>query len=128
MVVTSTIATSWLSKEMAYGRDADRRRHRDPRHHDRRPGRGRLGDGFDRDGRERWLEPDGDRRLVVEDTEPPSRITWWWWNESDDEPARYVDVRIVAVPDGGTRVSVTETQPAIMPVARLAASFELVCA
>ncbi len=43
----------------------------------------------------------------------------------DNEPARYVDVRVVAVPDGGTRVTVTETQPAIVPVAQLAASFEL---
>jgi uncharacterized protein YndB with AHSA1/START domain len=77
-------------------------------------------------GRERWLEPDEDRRLVVEEAEPPARITWWWWNESDNEPARYVDVRVVAVPDGGgTRVTVTETQPAVMPVAQLAASFEL---
>jgi uncharacterized protein YndB with AHSA1/START domain len=77
-------------------------------------------------GRDRWLEPDGDRRLVVEETEPPSRITWWWWNESDNEPARYVDVRVVEIPEsGGTRVTVTETQPAIMPIAQLAASFEL---
>jgi uncharacterized protein YndB with AHSA1/START domain len=78
------------------------------------------------EGRERWLEPDEDRRLVVEETEPPARITWWWWNESDSEPARYVDVSIEAVPDGGgTRVTVTESQPAFVPVAKLAASFEL---
>jgi uncharacterized protein YndB with AHSA1/START domain len=76
-------------------------------------------------GRDRWLEADADRTLVVEETEPPSRITWWWWNESDNEPARYVDVRVVAIPDGGTRVTVTESQPAIVPVAQLAASFEL---
>ena len=79
------------------------------------------------EGRERWLEPDADRRIVVERTIPPAHISWWWWNESDNEPARHVDVDVVAVPDG-TRVIVTETQPALVPVARLAASFELVCA
>lgn len=79
-------------------------------------------------GRERWLEPDADRRLVVEQTMAPSHISWWWWNESDDEPARYVDVDVVAVPNGGTRVTVTETQPAMVPIARLQASMELVCA
>ena len=79
------------------------------------------------DGRERWLEPDEDRRIVVERSMAPSHISWWWWNESDDEPARHVDVDVVAVPDG-TRVTVTETQPTIVPMARLAANFELVCA
>ncbi len=76
-------------------------------------------------GREGWLEPDDDRRLVVEKTDPPSHISWWWWHESDDEPARQVDVRVVAVPDG-TRVTVTEMQPALVPVARLAAGLEQV--
>jgi uncharacterized protein YndB with AHSA1/START domain len=80
------------------------------------------------EGRERWLEPDDDRRIAVERTMPPSHISWWWWNESDDEPARYVDVDVVAIPDGGTRVTVTESRPALVPVAQLAASFELVCA
>ena len=80
------------------------------------------------EGRERWLEPDEDRRLVVERTMPPSHISWWWWQESDDEPARYVDVDVVAVPDGGTRVTVTETQPAMVPIAQLAVSLEFACA
>ncbi len=79
------------------------------------------------EGRERWLEPDEDRRIVVERTMAPSHISWWWWHESDNEPARYVDVDVVAVPDG-TRVTVTESQPAMVPIAKLAASFELVCA
>lgn len=78
------------------------------------------------EGRERWLEADDDRRLVVEQMLPPSRISWWWWHESDDEPARHVDIDVVAVPDGGTRVIVTESQPAILPMARLAASLALV--
>ncbi len=76
------------------------------------------------DGRDRWLEADEDRRLVVEQAEPPRRISWWWWQETDAEPARYVDVRIVSVPDG-TRVTVTEARPSIVPVARLAASCQL---
>lgn len=80
------------------------------------------------EGRERWLEPDDDRRIVVERSEEPSHISWWWWRESDDEPARYVDVQVVGVPEVGTRVIVTESQPALVPVAQLAASFELVCA
>jgi len=76
-------------------------------------------------GRERWLEPDQDRRIVVEQAEPLRHISWWWWRESDSEPARHVDVRVVGVPDGGgTRVIVTETQPALVPMARLAATFE----
>ncbi len=77
-------------------------------------------------GREGWLEPEEDRALAVEETDPPSRISWWWWLESDDEPARHVDVHVVSVP-GGTRVTVTETQPAILPFARLSATLELVC-
>lgn len=78
------------------------------------------------EGRERWLEPDDDRRIVVERTMAPSHISWWWWSESDAEPARHVDVDVVAIPDGGTRVTVTETQPAMVPMAQLAARFELV--
>ena len=80
------------------------------------------------EGRERWLEPDEDRRIVIERTMAPSHISWWWWHESDDEPARYVDVDVVARPDGGTHVTIRETQPAMVPIARLAASLELVCA
>ena len=80
------------------------------------------------EGRQGWLEPDEDRRLVVEKTLAPSHISWWWWHESDDEPARHVDIDVFAIPDGGTRVIVTETQPAMIPMARLAASFELVAA
>src|ERR1700691_599177 len=76
------------------------------------------------EGRERWLEPDDDRRIVFELSMAPSHISWWWWHESDDEPARHVDVDVVAVPDG-TRVTVTETQPTMVPMARLAASFDL---
>lgn len=80
------------------------------------------------EGRERWLEPDADRTLIVEETDAPDRITWWWWHESDDEPARHVDVQVVAIPDGRTRVTVTETQPAMVPMAQLVANFERVYA
>ncbi len=80
-------------------------------------------------GRELWLEPDEDRTLVVEESQEPSRITWWWWHESDtDEPARHVEVRVAAVPDVGTRVTVTETRPALVPVASLGSKLEMVCA
>ncbi len=79
------------------------------------------------DGRERWLEPDPDRTLIVEETQPPTHISWWWWHECDDEPARHVDIQISPAPDG-TRVIVTETQPALIPLARLVARFAAVCA
>jgi uncharacterized protein YndB with AHSA1/START domain len=80
-------------------------------------------------GRDIWLEPDEDRTLVVEERQAPNRITWWWWHESDtDEPARHVEVRVAAVPDVGTRVTVTETRPALVPVASLASKLEMVCA
>ena len=79
-------------------------------------------------GREHWLEPDEDRRIVVEETRAPSHISWWWWQESDDEPARHVDVWIGEVPGSGTRVTVTESQPTLVPMARLKASMEMVYA
>lgn len=80
------------------------------------------------EGRNRWLEEDADRVLVVETTQAPTHISWWWWRESDGEPARHVDVQIAPAPDG-TRVEITETLPAILPVASaLAASFQPVCA
>jgi uncharacterized protein YndB with AHSA1/START domain len=80
-------------------------------------------------GREEWLEPDADRTIVVEESEAPSRITWWWWHESDtDEPARHVEVRVTAIPEVGTRVTVTETQPTLVPIGSLAARFEMACA
>jgi uncharacterized protein YndB with AHSA1/START domain len=78
------------------------------------------------EGRERWLEPDDDRRIVVESKLPPAHISWWWWRESDEEPARYVGVDVVANPGGGTRVIVTESQPAMVPISSLRASMELV--
>ena len=71
-------------------------------------------------GRERWLEPDPDRRVVVERTAPPGHITWWWWQESDAEPARQVEIRLVAIPHG-TRITVTETRPALVPIAQFGA-------
>jgi hypothetical protein len=69
------------------------------------------------EGRERWLEQDPERELVVEESVAPEHITWWWWRE--DEPARRVDVDIAAVP-AGTRVTVTETEPMIFPLAQFA--------
>jgi uncharacterized protein YndB with AHSA1/START domain len=75
------------------------------------------------EGRERWLgEPE--REVHVESCDAPSRLVWWWSSEVD--PATRVDFRIVAIPHG-TRVIVTESAPSL-PLAALAASFELVAA
>ena len=73
------------------------------------------------EGRERWLEDDPDRELVVEDAEPPRRISWWWW--SGEAPASRVVIRVVGIPTGA-RVTVTETAPGSFPLAQMAASFQ----
>jgi uncharacterized protein YndB with AHSA1/START domain len=77
------------------------------------------------EGRERWIEPDPDRVLIIDADEPPSHLSWWWW--SADEPARHVDVRVVSIP-AGTRVIVTETAPASFPMAQMVASLHPVLA
>ncbi|MDA8067091.1 MAG: hypothetical protein M0T77_00550 [Actinomycetota bacterium] len=69
-------------------------------------------------GRELWLEDDPDRRIVLEHARSPDRVSWWWWNESDAEPARLVQIQLSPAP-GGTRVTVTESQPAIRPAPEL---------
>lgn len=75
------------------------------------------------EGRERWL--DGPERDVhIEVLDAPHRLVWWWAGE--DEPATRVEFLVVAAPSG-TRVVVTESEPAL-PLARLAASFALVAA
>jgi uncharacterized protein YndB with AHSA1/START domain len=75
------------------------------------------------EGRERWLgEPERDVHIEVLDA--PHRLVWWWAGE--DEPATRVEFLVVAAPSG-TRVVVTETEPAF-PLAALAASFALVAA
>jgi uncharacterized protein YndB with AHSA1/START domain len=74
------------------------------------------------DGRERWLEPDPDRELLVETEEAPSRIVWWWWH--GDEPARRVELRVVAVP-AGSRVIVVESAPAQFPLVALAMALSM---
>lgn len=71
------------------------------------------------EGREQWLEDDPDRVIVVEREEPCRRIAWWWF--SDTEPARHVDIRVVAMP-AGTRVIVTESAPPSFPLATMAAA------
>ena len=76
------------------------------------------------EGRERWLEDDPAREIHVEVSDEPSRLVWWWWE--GDEPARRVEFIVVAAP-AGTRVVVTETEPAF-PLALLASSFALVAA
>ena len=76
------------------------------------------------EGRERWLDDDPEREIHVETAEEPSRLVWWWWH--GDEPATRVEFLVVAAP-AGTRVVVTETEPAF-PLALLASSFALVAA
>ena len=100
----------------------------DPRDHDRRAARGRLGGGLHR------RRP---RALARARRGPPACRR----DGRAAQPHQLVVVERVRrragplrrrarrrVPDGGTRVTVTETQPAIVPVAQLAASFELATA
>ena len=77
------------------------------------------------EGRERWLEPDPDRILIVDSEEAPSRIAWWWWSEGTE--ATRVEIDVIAIPSG-TRVTVTETLPASFPMAQMAASLDRVLA
>jgi uncharacterized protein YndB with AHSA1/START domain len=75
------------------------------------------------EGRERWLE-EPQREVHVEVVESPHRLVWWWAGE--DEPATRVEFLVVAAPSG-TRVVVTESEPAF-PLVTLAASFAPVAA
>ena len=72
------------------------------------------------EGRERWLESDPDREIVVEDGDGPGQLVWWWWRE--DEAPRRVELTVVGIPLGGTRVTVIESAPAF-PLTLLARSF-----
>jgi uncharacterized protein YndB with AHSA1/START domain len=76
------------------------------------------------EGRERWLEDDPHREIVVEESQEPSRLVWWWW--SGDEPATRVEFLVVAAP-AGARVIVTETVPTF-PLTMLASAFTRVFA
>jgi uncharacterized protein YndB with AHSA1/START domain len=78
----------------------------------------------DEQSREDWLQ-EPDREVYVEVVEAPSRLVWWW--AGDEAPATRVEFEIVAAP-GGTRVVVTESEPAAFPLGTLAASFALVAA
>jgi uncharacterized protein YndB with AHSA1/START domain len=74
------------------------------------------------EGRERWLEDEPGREIVVERPSAPGRIVWWWSDGPDGDPRR-VELVVVAAPRG-SRVIVTETAPSF-PLTRLAASFAL---
>jgi uncharacterized protein YndB with AHSA1/START domain len=78
----------------------------------------------DEERREDWLQ-EPDRDVHVEVVEAPSRLVWWW--AGDEAPATRVEFEIVSVPCG-TRVVVTESEPAAFPLSTLAASFALVAA
>ena len=60
------------------------------------------------EGRERWLEDEPDREILVEAAEAPHRLVWWWWE--GDEPATRVEFLVVAAP-AGARVVVVESDP-----------------
>ena len=75
------------------------------------------------EGRDRWLD-EPDREVLVETADAPHRLVWWWWE--GDGPATRVEFLVVAAP-AGARVIVTESMPAMVPLARLAARFSPVC-
>jgi uncharacterized protein YndB with AHSA1/START domain len=75
------------------------------------------------EGRERWLE-EPEREIEVEIHDPPNRLVWRW--QDDEQGPTTVEFRVVAAP-AGTRVIVTETEPAL-PLQMLASSFALVAA
>ena len=60
-------------------------------------------------GRFRWHDG-SERHAVVEDVEIERLLEFWWW--SDDDDASLVSVRLDEVAEG-TRVTVTETPPAV---------------
>jgi uncharacterized protein YndB with AHSA1/START domain len=62
------------------------------------------------EGRERWLELDGeaDLEVEIEIAEAPSRLVWWW--RASQGPATRVEFLVSAVADG-TRVLVIERAP-----------------
>ena len=59
--------------------------------------------------------PDGEeRRAVVEEVSPGSRLAFWWW--TGDEPATHVELTLVPAVSG-TRVVVVESGRVAGPVA-----------
>jgi uncharacterized protein YndB with AHSA1/START domain len=79
------------------------------------------------EGRERWLQ-EPEREIHVEHAQAPHRLVWWW--ASDEQPATRVEFLILAGTElrPSTRVIVTESMPAGLPLALLAASLQLVAA
>jgi uncharacterized protein YndB with AHSA1/START domain len=74
------------------------------------------------EGRERWLgEPERDIHIEVLDA--PNRLVWWWTDA--ERPTTRVEFLIVAVPAGGSRVIVRESEPSF-PLALLASAFAMV--
>jgi len=71
------------------------------------------------EGRGRWLE-EPERDIHIEVVDAPNRLVWWWTDA--ERPATRVEFLIVAVPAGGSRVIVTESEPSF-PLAVLAMGF-----
>jgi uncharacterized protein YndB with AHSA1/START domain len=65
------------------------------------------------EGRERWLG-EGERDVLVEAVEEPSRLVWWW---AADEAWSRVEITLVPAVSS-TRVVVVESVPAF-PLAAL---------
>lgn len=69
------------------------------------------------------------RHGVVDHIDEPRRLSFRWWRE--DEDARAVDLRVIALPDGRTRLRVVESReaPVVGPhLAALAAMMRCVAA
>jgi uncharacterized protein YndB with AHSA1/START domain len=55
------------------------------------------------------FEDDGDRARVVEEREPPHRLTFWWTRLDGDDPPAYVEIELVSSAVG-TLLHVRETR------------------
>ena len=65
-----------------------------------------------------WLDdPDAvSRRVRVDEAAPSRRLVWTWWRPGEEGDASTVSVVLTPLDTGGTRVVVTESLPALVPV------------
>ena len=70
------------------------------------------------DERAVWLDdPDAvSRRVRVDEAAPGRRLVWTWWRPGEEGDASTVSVVLTPLDTGGTRVVVTESLPALVPV------------
>jgi len=64
----------------------------------------------DPERRRAWLDdPDAISRAVrVDESDPGRSLTWTWWRPDDEASASRVEVVLTELPNGATRVAVTE--------------------